>query len=145
MADLAAKLSLRKNPPALSPSLLTEIQSMDCVPAAAFHSAGLSLYILGWDGAAIDAFDHAARCDGRYFRTWNMLGVSLVRRATALSTATQPDYLAARADLLRARECFQNALDRCSSGESRPGLETNLGNVTGQLEALQRGEILPTP
>jgi hypothetical protein len=143
--DVAAKCGLPRNPPSLPPALRTRIEAMDSVPAAAFHASGLSLYIMGWDAAAIDAFEEAARHDGRYFRTWNMLGVCLARRATSLSTATQPDFLAAKADLTRARECFHNAVDRCDNEKSRKVVEANLARATADLDALQRGEVVPAP
>lgn len=144
-ADVAAGLALPRNPPGLTEQLAARIEAMDSVPASGWHAAGVSLHILGWNEAAIDAFQRALRFDDRYFRTWDWLGSSLGNRAMALSAATQPDFLGAKADLKRAIECFENALDRCDNPASRPGIERHLARAKTDIQAIQAGIITPRP
>lgn len=143
LAKTAAQFALQTNPQHLSAELSQSIRNMDPRPEFSLHLAGLSFYVLGWDAAAIDAFEQCISAYGTtYFRTYNMAALCLARRGTARASAGDPDFVGAKADWTRAKLYFQKALDTCSEDASRGGIAANINLVTSQLQALQRGVVL---
>jgi len=144
LAGAAAKLALPGKSDHLPQAIRNQIDRLDPqVPAVAWHTAGLSLHILGWNDAAIEAFEQAIRFDDGYFRTWDWLGSSLGNRAMARAAASQPDYLGVKADLARAAECFQKALEHCDRPASRVGIQRHLERAQEDLLATQSGRVVP--
>jgi hypothetical protein len=100
-------------------AFLARAAASDPVPASALHTAGLTLYHLGWLAQAERAFDAAVADDPSYHEAWNMKGYCLATLGSEEFALT-----GSRTKLLEARDCFGRAL------EISPGYKTARGNLS---------------
>ncbi len=82
------------------------VGASDPVRGFALHLAGLTLYHLGWDNAAIEVFAAATAATPSYHEAWSMQGVCLAQRGQR--QLRQTGHLD---DLRQAARCFAKALE----------------------------------
>ena len=125
--------------------------ALDPVPAHALYVAGNTLYVLGWDDAAVSVLRQAVAEEPSHAEAWVRMGICLARRgqrelvamiehqnARRYAEARQAEARG-RKDWLEARDCFRRALTaRPDSAEARLAA----GNIRQQLDALERGQVI---
>jgi len=118
------------------PEHIAKLKASDPMPAHALHVGGLTLFHLGWDGAAAEVFAAALTEEPSYHEAWNMRGLCLARRGSLRLRQTGNKSL-----LIQARNCFREAL---AIKGNYPPAAANLQIVESQLKGQSPPVATPT-